>query len=545
MPSYNNKYMSEEYDSEDFFNREENEYDSESSFCEDNDLTALNRYEPSGEWREVDENSSLTITSRTSIPDSWEDDEWETAPASISFYTQVFKPALPTKTAQPILSDEEIRMEAQRMAHLKRMEEDKKMREIRASLPTESAAGRAKRLKAEKEMLASKNKPRHTSGNVFGHRRNGGGKGKKDLSAAPTAKALEEIAAAKLQKKRMKKAEKKAEEEKRAVAFKNSAQADKPVEVPVVMADLGEEEEEEEVYDISAVMTKTMDIDYGVNQEKRQMVKATPFRKGKGNTKTFIVGSSRISELRGHSFAKSKKMCRYVAEGKACPHGDKCRFAHTKEDVITAPLSERDQGFEMFSNKDKMADKLKFTKMCKSVSTGKPCLYPEGKCRFAHSIEQLQIADCGFGDQCRRVSWSTSGVCRNKSKTVKCDFKHPSETKENFYSRTGLKRVASEKKPERSIVVRPVVKTTPIITEEQKATPNAWAALLKPQVAEPVAVETKPRKSPSLWDVKPQVAEPVAVEEEMVLKVPKSLEMMALEMAMKSGKTNIRIEIVD
>jgi len=68
---------------------------------------------------------------------------------------------------------------------------------------------------------------------------------------------------------------------------------------------------------------------------------------------------------------------------------------------------------------------------------------------------------------------------------------------------------------------------------------------VKPQVAEPVAVETKPRKSPSLWDVKPQVAEPVAVEEEMVLKVPKSLEMMALEMAMKSGKTNIRIEIVD
>ena len=552
MPSYNNKYMSEEYDSEEFFNREENKYDSESSFCEDNDLTALNHYEPSGEWREVDDNSSLTIISRTSIPDSWEDDDWETAPNSISFSTQVFKPASPTKTVQPILSDEEIRMEAHRLAHLKKMEEDKKMRELRSSLPTESAAGRAKRLKEEKETLGTKNKPIRTGGNIFGHRRNGGGKGKKYLTAAPTTKALEEIAAAKLEKKRTKKAEKKAEEEKRAAEFANSSQIEKPSLQAVEMADFEEEEEEEEeeeVYDISSFMRKTIDIEYGVNQEKRCQVKATPIRKGKGNTKTYIVGSSRISELRDHSFSKHKQMCRYVAEGKVCSHGDKCRFSHSKGDDITAPLSKRDQGFEILSNKDKLADKLKFTKMCKSVVLGKPCSYPDGKCRFAHSIEQLQIAECGFGDQCRRVSWSTSGMCRNKSKTVKCDFKHSGETKENFYARTGLKRVAAEKKVERPVVVIPVMKPASIITEEQKAKPNGWAALLKPKTAEPTAeplvVETKARKSPSRWDVKPKTAEPAAVEEEMVLKVPKSLAMMAMEIAMKSGKSNIRIEIVE
>jgi len=627
MASNNYKYMSEEYDSEDGYVSEENRYECESSFGEDNDLAALN-HDPSGEWGVVDDNSSR-VSSQTSIPDSWEEeDDWETSTIK-RFNLQIFKPALQTKTAQPVLSmtDEEIRMEVQRKAHVKKMEEEKKLREIRASLPTESAAGKAKRL-AEEKMRATVKKPTYGSGNIFGHRRNGGGKGKKDTTVAPTAKALEQIAAAKLEKKRKKKEEKKAEEEKRAMEFAKAPVEDKPI---VEMADFEEKEddEEEDEYDLSMVMTKTVDIDYNI-KSKCKMPNTTPIRKGKGKTKTFIIGSSRIAELRADRVfeTKTKRMCMYVEKGKMCPHGDKCRFSHTKGDAQTVPVSERTKGFELLEDKTKLSEKLKYTKMCKSVISGKPCIHPKGQCRFAHSLDQLRIAVCGFGDECRRVSWNTSGVCRNKSKTMKCDFKHPSETEGNFYSRIGLKRVSVE----RNAMTRPVIKPTPLFLEEQKAKPNAWASPLKPVVVEkvsspsldvkpvevkpvevekakpnawssplkPVVKRTKPNPWSSLWDVKPVEVEnakpnawssplkpvverakpnpwssrwdvkpvevepvevekvrrssrwdvkPVEVEpvevEETVLRVPKDMAIMAMEIALKSGKKNIRIELIE
>ena len=38
--------------------------------------------------------------------------------------------------------------------------------------------------------------------------------------------------------------------------------------------------------------------------------------------------------------------------------------------------------------------------------------------------------------------------------------------------------------------------------------------------------------------------EPVALQEEIVLRVPKELSMQAMEIAIKSGKTNIRLEFI-
>ena len=43
---------------------------------------------------------------------------------------------------------------------------------------------------------------------------------------------------------------------------------------------------------------------------------------------------------------------------------------------------------------------------------------------------------------------------------------------------------------------------------------------------------------------KPEPVKPKAEEGEVVLRVPKEMFLQAMEMAMKSGKTNIRVEII-
>ena len=97
----------------------------------------------------------------------------------------------------------------------------------------------------------------------------------------------------------------------------------------------------------------------------------------------------------------------------------------------------RCDAFDTLVDKDKMAQKFEKTRMCKSIEDKTRC--PHGaRCKFAHSLDELNIRDCLFDGNCNLVE-VRDGKCLNKSKTKKCSFKHSCEEKEDYYYRVGLK----------------------------------------------------------------------------------------------------------
>jgi hypothetical protein len=96
-------------------------------------------------------------------------------------------------------------------------------------------------------------------------------------------------------------------------------------------------------------------------------------------------------------------------------------------------------GFDMLSNTSTLQNKLTCTTMCKSVSEKTVC--PHGdKCRFAHSFDQLQKRQCAFGQGCRLVKKTKDGyVNKPSARTGKtCCAWHPDETNENYSIRLNL-----------------------------------------------------------------------------------------------------------
>jgi hypothetical protein len=74
------------------------------------------------------------------------------------------------------------------------------------------------------------------------------------------------------------------------------------------------------------------------------------------------------------------------------------------------------------------------TKLCVSIQMGKPCLFLD-KCRFAHSIDELQINMCLFSDNCIYVTRQSEEYWLNKTKGKICKYLHQNETKENYVKR--------------------------------------------------------------------------------------------------------------
>lgn len=88
-----------------------------------------------------------------------------------------------------------------------------------------------------------------------------------------------------------------------------------------------------------------------------------------------------------------------------------------KEDVIKN--LDRTTGFQKFSNKKELGQKLAKTVMCKNILTKGKCYRKD--CPFAHSQEEMKIPDCIFGESCTR-------------KEI-CKFIHPDETKDEYQRR--------------------------------------------------------------------------------------------------------------
>lgn len=213
--------------------------------------------------------------------------------------------------------------------------------------------------------------------------------------------------------------------------------------------------------------------------------------------------------------------------------------------------NQRTGAYEILSDKEKLASSLIKSKMCSSVGKNEECQHGEN-CRFAHSLDELKISNCLFEQRCRFVRMSNGKLVNNGEKV--CSHKHPHETKETFMSRTGLDRF----------------KCAPQ-SVEQKARPQVVQSFCQQPPPQPTfwhqqtTVDQQPPPQPAFWHPPPPppLPQPTVVQQSqtntvpeklndattsdqiLVIRVPKELANQALEIAMKSGKTRVQIEIIN
>lgn len=79
---------------------------------------------------------------------------------------------------------------------------------------------------------------------------------------------------------------------------------------------------------------------------------------------------------------------------------------------------------------------LQKTQLCRSVKMKTTC--PHGtSCRYAHSINELVVRDCAFGEKCNLIIMKDAKYL-NVSREKVCNFKHPKETKLNYFGRVKI-----------------------------------------------------------------------------------------------------------
>jgi hypothetical protein len=238
-----------------------------------------------------------------------------------------------------------------------------------------------------------------------------------------------------------------------------------------------------------------------------------------------------------------------------------------KERFLAGPSitnEQRSKAFEMLEDRKKGGANLLKTKMCRSTETGEAC--PHGdRCRFAHTLSELRISECFFGDRCRfvRRHRNQDGIYFNNAGKF-CNHLHPGETQECFFKRTGKEMpvVVPPKKVEN--VEKNVVDIPKNESKNDSKNNSVWAPKPKLVYKQPSPEEIQELQMKRLAELEEQRQEAEAnkladeleeiinegikdvkeVEPELVLRVSESGYMSALEMAMKSGRTNVRVEIV-
>lgn len=177
-------------------------------------------------------------------------------------------------------------------------------------------------------------------------------------------------------------------------------------------------------------------------------------------------------------------------------------------------------------SKEEFVDNLQYTKPCqfcvKKKVEGKDCewgvCYRE-VCTYAHSLEELQIAPCSFRDRCMKkdgcLDRKTGKVDGNKK--FRCQFKHPGETNDEYYERTGIEK--------------------PNLPETSEKTRQARKE--KPQEKPREKIQEKPREK---IQEKPQEKDQ---SETTIIQVPRVMQREALELCLMKNLKNFKIILTD
>jgi hypothetical protein len=211
----------------------------------------------------------------------------------------------------------------------------------------------------------------------------------------------------------------------------------------------------------------------------------------------------------------------------------------------------RSKAFAQMQDKEKLAKTLTCTKPCQYVmkkideETGVESDYGvcyREICTFAHSMAELQLPPCAFGDKCNRRNGTKDFKTGQVDKIHKCQFCHPGESADQFYSRTGRDKPDLPATSEKSHQPKPKAATkkddaeAPVDlapTQELKRC-NAMGQV---QMKALVAIATKPVQV----DKEDQ---PAMHTETTVIRVPKELAQQAMEMALSRGLADFRIELI-
>jgi hypothetical protein len=205
-----------------------------------------------------------------------------------------------------------------------------------------------------------------------------------------------------------------------------------------------------------------------------------------------------------------------------------CFFIHPEETVSDWLLR---NGFDESLMQRPVQDPALFkcTRMCISVIENIPCTKGE-ECTYAHSPEELNTNPCNFGNECRHVRKEGDGYINNDTGKI-CIFLHPDESLHNFEARA----------------LRPLVKATK--AKDTKDTKNEvmsndmdlFPALNGIEVAN-TQVETE-AIAPVQAETIPAQVDPIPVQDRIFLSVPHHMASEMLDMLLKSGKTNIQLNI--
>jgi len=213
--------------------------------------------------------------------------------------------------------------------------------------------------------------------------------------------------------------------------------------------------------------------------------------------------------------------------------------------------AERTKAFEVLADKDGLEKKLTKTRMCNSVGKGK--CHHGVQCRFAHSLDELKISTCFFGDRCRFIKVVQSKVVNSGRKN--CEHKHPQESEDEFYTRTGLDRFKPKMDFKAGVEKEKVLgsgyaQKTNLFTPPKRIVLDipspAKPSVDKPSVDKIVTKESN--ETAKLHTQQIALAAPTVTAtsepEETVLRVPRELAMQAMELLIASGNSRIRVEII-
>lgn len=134
---------------------------------------------------------------------------------------------------------------------------------------------------------------------------------------------------------------------------------------------------------------------------------------------------------------KINTFCKYIAEGKICPFGDEqCKFTHPTKSLckyIAAKEPCLNRKCTFFHPKPPANKKIWF---CKNLIQSGKCRFGD-KCVFAHTKDEIRqnVATCKFNERCRAVTKEGKKYINLIDCPRKCARLHPHEKISDFVRR--------------------------------------------------------------------------------------------------------------
>lgn len=216
---------------------------------------------------------------------------------------------------------------------------------------------------------------------------------------------------------------------------------------------------------------------------------------------------------------------------------DSSHIVELKRERLGGSSDERTKAFVRLQDKEGIAQRLKATRPCQYVikngdGTFGVC-YRE-VCTFAHSLAELQLPPCAFGDECNRRHGTKDRKTGKINPDTKCLFCHPGETSEEFYTRTGrtkpkLPATSEQSRQPKLKRSKPIEKPRPQLPDDPQIEPA-----LKEYV-ENAGKQVPGHKRSKAMEGLETKSEPV------IITVPKDMVIQATELAISRGLTNFQV----